>query len=42
MVESTLAAIWFPDGPMGGVLVVIALVAVIGGTIMGRRARKKP
>ncbi len=40
--DSALAAIWFPDGPMGGVLVVIALLAVIGGTIMGRRAGKKP
>ncbi|WP_268747437.1 hypothetical protein [Amycolatopsis rifamycinica] len=39
--DSTLAVFSSPDTPMGGVLVVIAILAVIGGTIMGRRAGKK-
>ncbi|MGA6165061.1 hypothetical protein [Amycolatopsis magusensis] len=36
-----LAKIWFPDGPMGTVLVVVAVLMVITGIIIGRRSRSK-
>lgn len=35
------AAIWFPDGTAGTVLVIVALVAVVAGVVMGRRSGRK-
>lgn len=34
-----LAALWFPSGPTGTILVIVALIAIGVGIYMGRRAR---
>lgn len=34
-----LAALWFPEGPAGILLLIVALVAICTGIYMGKRGK---